>query len=324
MENITLKPLFYISDRNKRSIKNIEKKLDLLIITDTNAKRNLKIKSKVRSIYSSLAIEENSLSLKSVENIIDKKTVLGDRKEIQEVKNANELYEHILEYNWKSEKDLLKAHTLMMKYLDDDNGYYRNHGEGVKKGEKIIYSAPQSILVPSLMKSLFQFLNDNDGKIHPLILSAVFHYYFVYIHPFSDGNGRIARFWVSLILTNWNSKFEFIPIEEEIYLKRQQYYDSIAECHVNGNANVFIDFLLKCINTSLRKLTAKTNQNIKLNNNQTKIIELIKENAKITRNELANILNITPDGVKYNLKKLVDYNIIERIGPDNGGYWQLK
>ena len=70
MENITLKPLFYISDRNKRSIKNIEKKLDLLIITDTNAKRNLQIKSKVRSIYSSLAIEENSLSLKSVENII--------------------------------------------------------------------------------------------------------------------------------------------------------------------------------------------------------------------------------------------------------------
>ena len=324
MDNITLKPLFYISDRNKISIKNIEKKLDLLIITDTNAKRNLKIKSKVRSIYFSLAIEENSLSLKSVENIIDKKTVLGDRKEIQEVKNANELYEHILEYNWKSEKDLLKAHTLMMKYLDDDNGYYRNHGEGVKKGEKIIYSAPQSILVPSLMKSLFQFLNDNDGKIHPLILSAIFHYYFVYIHPFSDGNGRIARFWVSLILTNWNSKFEFIPIEEEIYLKRQQYYDSIAECHVNGNANVFIDFLLKCINASLRKLTSKTFQNIKLNSNQRKIIELIKENSKITRNELANILNITPDGVKYNLKKLVDYNIIERIGPDNGGYWQLK
>ena len=120
--------------------------------------------------------------------------VLGDRKEIQEVKNANELYEHIDKYNWKKESDFLKAHTLMMKYFDDDNGYYRNHGEGVKKGNEIIYTAPHSILVPSLMKSLFNFITENEKEIHPLILSSIFHYYFVYIHPFSDGNGRMARF----------------------------------------------------------------------------------------------------------------------------------
>ena len=77
-------------------------------------------------------------------------------------------------------------------------------------------------------------------------------------------------------------------------------------------------------NFSLEKTTQKTTQTLKLNQNQLKIIELIKENSQITRNELANILHITPDGVKYNLKKLVDYNIIERIGPNNGGYWQLK
>ena len=108
----------------------------------------------------------------------------------------------------------------MMKYFEDDNGYYRNHSEEVKKGNEVIYTAPQSILVPSLMKSLFNFITENEKEIHPLILSSIFHYYFVYIHPFSDGNGRMARFWVSLILTNWNSKFEYIPIEEEIYLNQ--------------------------------------------------------------------------------------------------------
>ena len=238
------------------------------------------------------------------------------------------MYEHINEYNWKSEFDFLKAHTLMMKYFDDDNGYYRNHGEGVKRGDEIIYSAPQSILVPSLMKSLFKYMVDNENKIHPLILSSIFHYYFVYIHPFSDGNGRMARFWVSLILSNWNSKFEYIPIEEEIYLNQQMYYDSIAQCHINGNVNVFINFMLMCINSSLEKITQKTTQKttqkIMLNDNQLSIIELIKENSKITRNELANILNITPDGVKYNLKKLIDNGFIERVGPDNGGYWKIK
>jgi len=95
-------------------------------------------------------------------------------------------------------------------------------------------------------------------------------------------------------------------------LKLKKYYDSIEQSHINGNVNVVIDFMLMCINSSLEKITQK----IKLNNNQLKIIDLIKENPKITRNELADI--------KYNLKKLVDNEIIERIGSDNGVYWKVK
>ncbi len=313
-----IEPKFYISEDNKKDIKKIEKELSLI-----NLNNKIEIKSRVRSIYSSLAIEDNSLPLESVERIIENKLVLGDRNDIQEVKNANELYKHMNEYNWKNEKDFLKAHTLLMKYFEDDDGYYRKHGEGVKKGDEVIYMAPNSLLVPSLMKSLFKFINEEE--IHPLILSSIFHYYFVAIHPFSDGNGRIARFWVSLILTDWNDKFKYIPIEEEIYLNQEEYYNSIAQCHINGNVNVFISFMLKVIFSSIKKInktTQKTTQ--KLNDNQIKILEYIKENPKITRNELANKLSISPDGVKYNLKQLVDKKIIERIGADNGGYWNIR
>ena len=314
-----INPIFYISEDNKNIIKKIEKNLSLIKL-ENSLKKNLQVKSRVRSIYSSLAIEDNSLSLDSVENIIEHKLVLGNRKEIQEVKNANELYEHIDEYNWKDEKDFLKAHVVLMKYFDDDNGYYRNYGEGIKKDDKIIYMAPNSLLVPSLMKSLFEFINKEN--LHPIILASIFHYYFVYIHPFSDGNGRMARFWVSLILTDWDNKFKYIPIEEEIYLNQEKYYNSIAQCHINGNANDFIEFMLNIIDSSLIKITQKTTQ--KLNDNQIKILKYIKEDPKITRNELASKLNISSDGVKYNLKKLIDKNIIERIGPDNGGYWNIK
>lgn len=314
-----INPIFYISEDNKNVIKKIEKNLSLIKL-ENSLKKNLQVKSRVRSIYSSLAIEDNSLSLDSVENIIEHKLVLGNRKEIQEVKNANELYEHIDEYNWKDEKDFLKAHVVLMKYFDDDNGYYRNHGEGIKKDDKIIYMAPNSLLVPSLMKSLFEFINKEN--LHPIILASIFHYYFVYIHPFSDGNGRMARFWVSLILTDWDNKFKYIPIEEEIYLNQEKYYNFIAQCHINGNANDFIEFMLNIIDSSLIKITQKTTQ--KLNDNQIKILKYVKENPKITRNELASKLNISSDGVKYNLKKLIDKNIIERIGPDNGGYWNIK
>ena len=252
-----INPIFYISEDNKNIIKNIEKNLSLIKI-ENSIKKNLQIKSRVRSIYSSLAIEENTLSLNSIENIIENKLVLGSRKEIQEVKNANELYEHIDDYNWKSEEDFLKAHTVLMRYFDDDNGYYRNHGEGTKKDDEIIYMAPNSLVVPSLMESLFEYINGND--LHPIILASIFHYYFVTIHPFSDGNGRLARFWVSLILTDWNKNFKYIPIEEEIYINQEEYYNSIAQCHINGNANIFISFMLKIINSSLEKTTQKTTQ----------------------------------------------------------------
>ena len=320
-------PIYYVDEEDEKLIKSIEEKINLISLNNINKKKNLKIKSRVRSIYSSLAIEENSLSLDSVENIVKNNMVLGTKREIQEVKNANYLYEHVYEFNWKKESDLLKAHFIMMKYLCKDEGKYRNHGEAVKKGKEIIYKAPESILVKPYMQSLFKFINENEKKIHPLVLSSIFHYYFVYIHPFSDGNGRMARFWVSLILFNWKKEFEYIPFEEEMYLNQIEYYDSISACHINGNANIFIKFMLKIINNTLEKTTQKTTQtteHIKLNKNQKKIIKLIQKNPNITRNELANNLNITSDGVKYNLKKLEEKNIIERVGADNGGYWKIK
>ena len=130
----TIVPKFYIDLEKEKLIKEIETKLDSISIDN----KVLQIKSRARSIHSSLAIEANSLSLEVIENIVKHKTVLGNRNEIQEVKNVNEVYEHIDEYDWQNENDLLKVHTLMMKYFNDDNGYYRKHGEGVKRGNEII------------------------------------------------------------------------------------------------------------------------------------------------------------------------------------------
>lgn len=317
-----INPIYKLNEETLLLIKIIENKLLKIDIKNPTIKKNLKIKSKVRSIYSSLAIEENSLSLEAVSNIINDKLVLGKRKEILEVKNANELYEKIHEFNWRNESDFLKAHLIMMKYFEDDDGRYRNHGEGVKKGNKLIFIAPESILVPDLMKSLFEFINDNENKINPLVLSSIFHYYFVYIHPFTDGNGRMARFWLSLMLIDYNSNFEYIPIEEEIYLNQNEYYEVISKCHNNGNVTLFINFILKVINNSLEKTTQKTTQK-KLNDNQLEIVNLIRINSPITRKELATKLKLTEDGVKYNLNILLKNNIIERIGPDKGGYWKI-
>ena len=312
-------PTYFIDDEMKNIIKEIDSKINTIEITDKQKKKYLISKSKVRSIHSSLAIEANSLSLFDVESIFENKLVIGRKDEIQEVKNAIELYYNINNYDYKKESDLLKAHKLLMKYLNDDNGTYRNHGEAVKNKEGIIYMAPDSLLVPTLMKSLFEYINNSN--LNTIILASIFHYYFVSIHPFSDGNGRLARFWMSLMLISYNKKFEFIPIEEEIYLNQGEYYSSISECHNNGNANVFIRFILNTINSLLDKITK--NNSYAINDIQNKIIELIINKNHITQNEIANILGVNVRTIKRNFKVLIDNSIIERIGSDKKGCWIL-
>ena len=312
-------PIFNIDEEMNELLNNINLKLNDIKITDKQKRKYMITKSKVRSIHSSLAIEANSLSLFDVENISEHKQIIGKRDEIQEVKNAIEAYDKINDYDYKSEKDFIEVHGLMMKYFDEDNGGYRNHGEGVEKDGKVIYMAPESLLVPSLMKSLFEFINNSDMNI--ILLSAIFHYYFVAIHPFSDGNGRLARYWVSLMLINYNRDFEFIPIEEEMYLNHEEYYSSIAECHNNGNTNVFIKFLLEIINSSLDKVIKSSK--FVMNDIQNKIIEFIINDKYITQNSIAEKLNVNVRTVKRNFKVLIDNNIVERVGSDKTGYWEM-
>ncbi len=314
-----VEPVYHIDDEINSLVYSIDLKLKDISINDKQKRKYMVSKSKVRSIHSSLSIEANSLSLFDVENIYQNKQILGKRDEVQEVKNAIKAYNQINIFNYKSEKDFLRVHQIMMKYFDDDNGEYRNHGEGIKRDNKIIYTAPESIIVPSLMKSLFEYINYSNLNI--VILAAIFHYYFVAIHPFSDGNGRMARYWVSLMLINYNNNFEFIPIEEEIYLNQEEYYSSIDQCHTNGNANVFIKFLLKTINSSLDKVIRSSK--FVMNDIQNRIIELITNNKYITQNEIANILNVNVRTVKRNFKTLIENNIVDRVGSDKTGYWEI-
>ena len=298
-------------------LKEIELNLDRLKLINKQKRDYLITKSILRSVHSSLSIEANSLSLLEVLKISQEKPVIGKQKEIQEVKNTIEIYNDIKNYNYKSEEDFIKAYKVMMKSIIEDLGY-RNHGEAVKKDNKIIYIAPNHIFIPNLMKSLFEYLNKEDIN---LLTGAIFHYYLVAIHPFSDGNGRMARFWMNLILTSYNKDFEFVPVEEEIYLNQEYYYKAIEESHINGNVNVFIKFILQMINDSLLKTII--NNSFVPNDIQNKIIDLIINNSKITQREIAYITKVSERTIKRNFKILIDNKIIKRIGSDKTGSWEV-
>lgn len=246
------KPPYSLTEEMMNLVASISEKMGKIdVYHNLDSKPHLRRNNRIKSIHSSLKIEANSLSIGAVKDVIDGRIVLGPEREIQEVKNAYEAYELIRSMNPYKIEDLLKVHGVMEKNLELEAGSFRRGDEGVFNGDQCIFMAPPPHLVPGLMTDLFTWMEKNNKKVHPLIMSAVFHYEFVFIHPFSDGNGRTARLWHTVILSKWNSAFEYIPIESQIEKFQDGYYEAIAQCHVNGNSNVFVEFLLKQIDSIL-------------------------------------------------------------------------
>ena len=291
-----------------------------------NSPRHLELRkeNRIKTIHSSLAIENNSLSLEQITAIIEGKRVLGSPNEIQEVKNALQAYELLLTLNPYEEKDLLKAHKLMMADLVERNGKYRKDGVGIFDGNQVVHLAPPADRVPFLMSDLFEWLKNSD--VHPLIKSCVFHYEFEFIHPFQDGNGRMGRLWQTVILKEWKSVFAWLPIETLIKENQVEYYNALNSSDSDANSTNFIVFMLQTILRTIKeiietekKITLKII--VKITANQKKILEAIKQNPFVTQEELSSIVGIAKLNINKNMKKLQEQGLIERVGADKNGKW---
>ena len=322
MENY---PAYTITDKMLNYVSNIMKKIgEANYFENLNRYPELRRKTRIRSIHSSLAIENNQLSLFQVEDVINGKMVIGEQKDIQEVKNAYKAYEPIDKVNPYSVDDLKKIHGIMTYLIEEDAGKFRNHGEAVYDGDVEIFMAPPHKLVPTLMDNLFNWMNEVKDTINPLILSSVFHYEFVFIHPFGDGNGRTARLWQTAILAHWEKAFTYLPIESMIKKNQNEYYKVIDNCNKAGNSTEFIEFMLKMIDATIDETAKNTTQEITQETTQEKIIKLIKDNPSITQTQMANALGLTRDGITYNIKQMKNNGVIERVGATKNGMWIIK
>ena len=278
----------------------------------------LRRNNKIKSLHSSLVIEANSLSLDQVNDIISGKLVYGPKNEIQEVKNAYEAYNKTKELDCFEELDLLKAHNTMTKLLINDSGKYRKHGEAIYDNQKVIFVAPPDKIVPKLISDLFDWLK-NDNETPLLIKSCVFHYEFVFIHPFSDGNGRMARLWQNLILTKWNEIFEYIPIESQILKYQDKYYDAIDLSNKRGNSTFFVEFMLDIIDKTLDEMIndlSKSENNI--SDELSKLLNVMEKDIPYSANDLLKLLNIkTKETLRSSYLNLaIKNNLIKMTIPD--------
>lgn len=257
----TYSPPFTITNEILSYVSSISEKIGrIMAASNLESRPHLRKNNRIRSIHSSLKIEANSLSLGQVRDVINGKAVLGEQKEIQEVKNAYAAYERLSEIDPYSLQDLKRFHGIMTASLVDKSGSFRRGEEGVFNGNQCIFMAPPARLVLQLMVDLFRWMKEAQGTVHPLILSSVFHYEFVFIHPFSDGNGRLARLWHTAILSKWKPILEFIPIESQIEKFQDEYYDAIARCHVDGASTIFIQFMLSQIDRILDEISVQVRE----------------------------------------------------------------
>jgi Fic family protein len=278
--------------------------------------------NQIRTITGTLQIEGSTLDEERITALIEGKRVLGNVNEIAEANGAIALYKQLDDLNYKDKQELLKSHKILMDELLKKAGTYRTSNVGVAGKDGVVHVAPPSGQVPALMGDLFHWLNTTDT--HPLIISSVFHYEFEFIHPFIDGNGRMGRFWQSLILYNWNNYFSVIPIESIIRDKQQEYYEVLENCGSDGESTLFVEFALQSILEAIDTVGNKVGNKVgNLTDNQQMILEQIKANNKISASKLSDIVGISKRKIEENLAKLKEQGALERVGGTRGS-WKVK
>ena len=248
-----MKPPYTITPQILKSISDISIKIGEVNANYLSKQSpTLRKSNRIRTIHSSLKIEGNTLSLDQITALVENKRIIGPEKDVKEVLNAIQVYDKLGSYDPYSERSFLKAHKVLMNGLIKNSGKYRSAGVGIVKGNQIKHIAPPAINVAYLIKDLFTYLKNDDELA--LIKSSVFHYELEFIHPFSDGNGRMGRLWQTLILMNEFPVFECLPFETLISKKQKEYYSVLSKSDKVGNSIFFIEFMLKIIDESLGEL----------------------------------------------------------------------
>ena len=271
--------------------------------------------NRIRTIYSSLAIEQNTLSLEQVTAVLSGKRVIAPPKDIAEVKNAYEIYEMMDSLNPYYVEDLLNAHAVMTRGLTEESGCFRSGPVGVvDKQGNILHFGTLPDYAPGLTMELLDWIKDSN--IHMLIKSCVFHYELEVIHPFADGNGRIGRLWHTLLLTQWKPMFAWLPVESIIHDRQDEYYAAINRSNYEGESTAFIEFMLSAIQEALIEAVQTSGAAKSMTTDELrwyKIERFLKKNDAITNTDVRQLFDVSSATARRILSKLADEGKLQKV-----------
>lgn len=306
-----------------------------------NRSPRLRKQNRIRTIHSSLAIENNTLSLEQVTAVIEGKHVIAPPKDLLEVQNAIAVYDKLETFNPLSIKDLLRAHRELMGGLVEEAGMLRSSNVGVFEGDKLIHAGTPAHYVADVLNDLFAWLAHTD--IHPLVASCVFHYEFEFIHPFQDGNGRMGRLWQTLILSRWHELFAWLPVETLVKERQEDYYRALASSDAQADSTFFIEFMLGMISQALNDALENVRRdgiddgiNVGINDGITRqmqnnaqnvreqLLNLVKANPTVTVKQMASAFDISIRQAERMVARLKEEGRLVRIGANRNGHWEVR
>lgn len=329
-----MKPVFSINNKILNRIVEISQVIGHL---EFQIERDLRLRraNRIKSIHSSLAIENNSLTLEQITDIIDGNRVLGNPREIQEVKNAYEVYEEILGLNPYSQKDFLHAHSILTKDIVNISGQYRNKDVGIFDAVgNVIHIGARPQFIQGLMNDLFEWGSEDNTP--ELIKSCIFHYEIEAIHPFEDGNGRIGRLWQTVILAQFNPIFAWIPIETMIHQNQEAYYQVLAVADRENDSSKFIEFMLDIILDTLIAYQASDissdissdKKNTKLTDIENSVFFLVNryliDHETISTAIASELLGKSISTARHYLVRFVELGLLEAMGSNKNRLYRLK
>ena len=293
----------------------------------SQVKENIQRKSLLKSSLYSARIEGNPLELS---DILFEKSKEINNLEIFNIIEASKFIEKNIKTNTVTKDMILELHKRVLKDISSDAGHFRTEQGAIFNEAGIaVYVTPASFNIPELIEELLAYVNSDKEKF-PLISAFVTHLIFEKIHPFLDGNGRVGRLLISLILKAKGWDFTFaVPFEEYLDDNRSEYYFHLDQGLKNTDEYLF--FLLKAFLSEIEKIrediesVSDKKGSIFLPPRQEEIFNIIKEQKIASFNMIKRrFLKVPERTLRYDIKKLLDRSIIEKSGETKGSFYRVK
>jgi len=307
------------------------------------------------TVHHGTHIEGNELSFTQAEEVLEGKNVVAAERDIQEVIN----YRNVLKYLDKeieeklkakgkgenivyTEEQILKIHSIAMERLvpDDQRGCFRKVQVILRNAQtgEVVFRPPPAPEVPYLVDEFLKWLNSEEGReIHPVFRSAIAHYFISSVHPFTDGDGRTARGFATLVLfaEGYDIKRLF-SLEEYFDRNAFKYYDALRKTDLTNEKNfaerdltIWLEFFTGALSIELEKIKEKIRRlsldekikaklggkQVALNERQMKIMEYIESRGQATMRELKPLLPmISEDTILREIYALMKQKLIKKKG----------
>lgn len=296
----------------------------------------------VRTVHHGTHIEGNELNFTEAGKVLAGAQVVGRDRDIQEVLNYRNVLKYIEGYDKSAvtEEAIKHIHELTVYRLLPEGvvGVYRATQVVVKNSQtgEITFRPPAPVEIPFLVEDFLSWLNaSGPDDIHTTLKAGIVHYELVRIHPFLDGNGRVARAIATLVLFKEGYDIKrFFSLEEYYDREPLSYYEALQSVgKAGGNMTAWLEYFaqglaieltrikekIKSLSTDLKIKKSFGGQPLALSERQIKIVEYIQENGFLQNKAFFELFPmISEDTVLRELKDLISKSLLKKEGMTKG------